>query len=123
MAKEKSNDKERQDHRSNSVLRRLLFGQVVTSDFFARNWVTMLVILFCLMTYISGKYTCMVMMSTSERLANEVDETHKEFVRVRSEYMGKIRESQMQVRIDSLHLVLQHQETPPYRFKLDSENK
>ncbi len=32
------NDTSTMLHRSGTVMRRLIFGQVVSSDFFARNW-------------------------------------------------------------------------------------
>ncbi len=107
------------EEKSTSIIRKLLYGQVVTSDFFARNWVAMLVVLFCFLTFISGKYTCMTKMEESQRLERKVDETHKEFVRVRSEYMGKIRESAVKQQIDSMRLHLELQERPPYKLVIE----
>jgi len=107
------------DEKSASIVRRVLFGQVVTSDFFARNWLTLLVVLFCFFTFISGKYTCMTKMAESRKLERQVDETHKEYVRVRSEYMGKIRESEVKLRVDSMHMHLELQETPPFKLIIE----
>lgn len=101
---------------NSSLFRRIVSGEVVDSDFFGRHWVKMLALLFVLFTFISGKYTCMTAIEECNRLKNELDVTHKEFMRIRSEYMGKIRESVVKERVDSLKMNLNLQEVPSYQL-------
>lgn len=104
---------------SGTVIRRLLYGQVVSSDFFARNWLVMLVAMFMILTYISGKYTCQTKMEEVQRLTRELEVVNAERVRARSAYMGRIRESAMQELVDSLHLNLHVQDCPPFNLSLE----
>lgn len=105
------------DERSGSVMRRLLYGQVVSSDMFARNWLALILGVFMVLAYISGKYSCQTKMEEVQRLTREYEIVNAELVRCRSRYMGQIRESSMQAMVDSLHLGLKVQENPPYRLK------
>jgi len=106
--------------RSGSVMRRLIFGQVVSSDIFARNWLALILGVFMILAYISGKYSCQTKMEEVRRLTHQYEIINAELVRCRSHYMGRIRESSMQAMVDSLHLGLRVQENPPYRLKDDS---
>jgi hypothetical protein len=97
-----------------SVLRQLLYGHAVSSDFFARNWVSMVLVVAMLMIYIAGKYTCQRKMEEVRSLKREIEIVEAERIRVRSDYMGKIRESTMLQMVDTLHLGLNVREYPPY---------
>ncbi|MCM1348066.1 MAG: FtsL-like putative cell division protein [Firmicutes bacterium] len=103
--------------RSGSVMRRLLYGQVVSSDLFARNWLALILGVFMVLAYISGKYSCQTKMEEVKRLTHQYEIVSAELVRCRSSYMSKIRESSMQAMVDSLHLNLSVHENPPYRLK------
>lgn len=105
--------------RSSSVMRRLLFGQVISSDFFARNWLGIVLGIFIVLAYISGKYSCQRKMEEVRRLTREYEIVSAEMVRMRSSYMSEIRESSMQAMVDSFHLGLSVQENPPYRLHSD----
>ena len=107
------------DDTGSSLVRRIISGEMVDSDFFGRHWVLMLTVLFILFTFISGKYTCMPRYEEKMRLQDKLDVTYKEFMRVRSEYMGKIRESVVKQRVDSLRMNLDLQEVPAYQVVLD----
>ena len=113
------NTAENDSERSGSVMRRLLFGQVVSSDVFARNWLALVLGVFMVLAYISGKYSCQTKMEEVSRLTKEYEIVNAELVRCRSRYMGQIRESSMQAMVASLNLGLQVQETPPYRLNPD----
>ena len=106
--------------RSGSVMRRLLFGKVVSSDIFARNWLALILGVFMILAYISGKYSCQTKMEEVRRLTHQYEIINAELVRCRSRYMGRIRESSMQAMVDSLNLGLRVQENPPYRLKDDN---
>lgn len=97
-----------------SVLRQLLYGHAVSSDFFARNWVSMVLVVAMLMIYIAGKYTCQRKMEQVRSLKREIEIVEAERIRVRSDYMGKIRESTMQEMVETMHLNLNVREYPPY---------
>ena len=105
--------------RSGNVMRRLIFGQVVSSDIFARNWLGLILGVFMILAYISGKYSCQTKMEEVRRLTKQYEIVNAELVRCRSSYMGKIRESSMQAMVDSLNLNLRVQENPPYRLSAE----
>lgn len=91
-------------------------GQFLDSDFFKRNWIVFAVIVVISLSYITNKYSCQTQMEEERRLTEELDIVRTERVRLRSLYMGRIRESSMQALVDSLHLGLSVQENPPYRL-------
>lgn len=97
-----------------SMLRQLMYGQIVSSDFFARNWMALLLVVVMVLVYIAGKYTCQTKMEQVRSLQRELETVRTERIRVRSDYMGKIRESAMQQMVDTLHLGLSVREYPPY---------
>lgn len=99
---------------SGSMLRQLMYGQIVSSDFFARNWMALLLVVVMVLVYIAGKYTCQTKMEQVRSLQRELETVRTERIRVRSDYMGKIRESAMQQMVDTLHLGLSVREYPPY---------
>lgn len=107
------------DERCGSVMRRLLFGQIVSSDLFARNWLALILGVFMILAYISGKYSCQTKMEEVTRLSKEYAIVNAELIRCRSRYMSRIRESSMQAMVDSLNLNLHVSENPPYRLKTD----
>lgn len=105
---------ENSDETSSSVLRQVLYGQVVSSDFFARNWMALLLIVMLALVYIAGKYTCQTKMEHVRALNRELETVNAEYIRERSEYMGKVRESAMRQMIDTLHVGLSVRENPPF---------
>lgn len=102
---------------SRSVIRQVMYGQVVSSDFFARNWISMLLVVIMILIYIAGKYTCMTKMEQVQSLTRQLETVKAERVRIRSQYMGKVRESAMQEMVDTLHLGLGVREYPPFVIK------
>lgn len=113
--------KDKRKETSGNILRQIMYGQVVSGDFFARNWIVIVLIMFLILIYIAGKYTCMTKMEEVRRLTSELEVVKAERVRVQSEYMSNIRESSMQVMVDSLHLGLKVQDIPPYIIKPSEE--
>lgn len=112
MAKKKS-----KRDTSPSILDRLIYGQVISSDFFAHNWLIVFGIVTIIMVYITNKYNCQTKMEEIRRLNTELEIVKTERVRVRSAYMSRIRESSMQQLVDSLGLNLHVQERPPYKLE------
>ena len=99
------------------VVKRLLLGQVVSSDFFARHWLIVFSIVTLIMVFITNKYNCQTKMEEIQRLKTELEIVRTERVRVRSAYMSRIRESSMQKLVDSLGLNLRVQQRPPYQLE------
>lgn len=93
---------------------RLIEGRLVSGAFFARHWLQVFVILAMVLVYITNRYSCQRSMEEIRRLNNRLDIVQTESYRVRGEYMGRIRESQMRRTLDSLGLNLSVQSRPPY---------
>lgn len=111
MAKKKSNKP-----KEPSVFEKLIYGQVISSDFFARNWLFVFSVVVIIMAFITNKYNCQTSMEEIRRLDAELEIVKTERIRVRSAYMSRIRESSMQHLVDSLNLNLHVQERPPYKL-------
>ncbi|MDE6459915.1 MAG: hypothetical protein K2K52_03655 [Paramuribaculum sp.] len=111
--------KKKKDNENPGVIGRIRSGQVISSDFFARNWLAVFAGMMAIMFYITSKYNCQTKMEEIQRLNTELEIVKTERLRVRSAYMSSTRESSMQQLIDSLGLNLRVQDRPP--FKLGSK--
>lgn len=95
----------------------LLFrGQLIDSDFFARNWLIIAATVVLALAYITNKYSCQTLMEEERRLREQLEIVKTERIRVRSVYMGRIRESSMRELVDSLQLGLNVQNRPPFKL-------
>ncbi len=94
----------------------MIRGRLIDAEFFKRNWIVFAAIVILLLAYITNKYSCQTKMEEEQRLTEELEIVKTERVRMRSLYMGRIRESAMQQLVDSLHLGLSVQERPPYKL-------
>ena len=99
MAKKKVAAKKR-----DNVFSKVVQGRWISTNFFARNAITLIAALFFMMVYISNKYECQTKMETESE-------------RERSRYMSRTRESAMNAMIDTLRLGLEVQERPPFSIK------
>ena len=99
-----------------SIITRLFRGQVLSSDFFARHWLPVLICIVVIMVYITTKYTCQTNMEKIASLERTLEIVNNEKARERSAFMGRIRETAMQEMVDSLHLNLTVQSQPPYKI-------
>lgn len=91
-----------------------MYGRVVSSDFFARNWMDMLLLVLMALVYIAGKYTCLTKMETVRRLTREVETVSTDAVRAKARYEGRVRESEMQRLADENGLGLSVREDPSF---------
>lgn len=112
MAK-KAKDKEA---KSGNWFGKIIYGQIISSDFFARHWLAIFAAITIIMIFITNKYNCQTKMEEIRRLNTELEIVKTERIRVRSAYMSKTRESSMQQMVDSLGLNLRVQERPPYKL-------
>ncbi len=99
-----------------SFIERLFRGQVISSDFFARHWLPVVITILVIMIYITTKYTCQTNMEKISALERQLEIVTNEKARERSAFMGRIRETSMQQMVDSLHLNLKVQTQPPYKI-------
>ena len=114
MASKKDNNIKHQKRQSFIV--RLFRGQVISSDFFARHWLPVVITILVIMIYITTKYTCQTNMEKIAALERKLEIVTNEKARERSAFMGRIRETSMQQWVDSLHLNLKVQPQPPYKI-------
>lgn len=113
----RQNSEKQQKARKPSIVRRLIFGSVISSDFIVRHWLKIFVLMLLIMIYISTKYQCQTDMETISKLTNRLEVVKTERIRERSTYMSRIRESAMQQLADSIHPGLTVQEQPPYHVE------
>jgi len=93
----------------------------VSSKFFYRNFVPVLLVVFFAMTYISLRFDCVTAMESVASLRRTLEITRTETQRERSMYMSATCESSMQQMVDTLGLGLRVQERPPFTLKYDHE--
>lgn len=102
--------------RQSSFISRLFRGQLLSSDFFTRNWLPVLITILVIMIYITNKYVCQTNMEKIAALTRELEVVDNEKSRERSAFMGRTRETSMQQLVDSMHLNLKVQSHPPYKI-------
>lgn len=103
--------------KSNGWIQRVFYARFLSSDFFIRNWKSVLLLMVMLLVYITNRYQCLTRMEEIRRLKQELEVVQTEHIRERSRYMSRIRESAMQEMVDTMHLNLRVQERPPYKIK------
>lgn len=99
-----------------SFIGRILRGQILSIDTFARYWYIVLLVIVLPMIYITTKYECQTKMEEIRRLERELEVVKTERIRSKSFYMSRTRESSMNELLDSMHLHLQVQDTPPFKI-------
>ncbi|QCD36819.1 FtsL-like putative cell division protein [Muribaculum gordoncarteri] len=102
--------------KDDNLLVKLINGRLLSSDFFARHWKSVLLAILMVLIYITNRYQCLTRMEEIRRLEQELEEVETERIRVRSTYMSRIRESSMQEMVDTMHLNLRIQDKPPYKL-------
>ena len=95
---------------------RVFRGQVISSDFFARHWLPVLIFIIVMMVYITTKFTYRTNIEKIEMLTKQLEIVQNEGQRERSLFMSRIRETSMQQMVDSLHLNLRVQPQPPFKI-------
>ncbi len=98
------------------VVSSIIYGRALSADFFARHWLKVLLFVVMVLVYITNKYQCLTKMEEIRSLEQRLEVVETERVRVRGEYMSRVRESSMRNLVDSLHLNLKVQEQPPFKL-------
>lgn len=104
-------------------LQHVLYGNVVSTEFFAKHWIKVFLVVIIAMIFISTKYQCMTAMEQIKELQKELNIVRTESVRERSSYMSRIRESAMTRMVDSLLPGLAVPEHPAYSLYKNAESK
>ncbi len=99
-----------------NIVKKVIHGRVLSSDFFIRHWVSVFMIMFAVLIYITNRYQCLTRMEEIRKLEQDLEVIETERIRERSTYMSRIRESSMQEMIDTMHLNLKIQDRPPYKL-------
>lgn len=98
------------------VISSIIYGRILSIDFFARHWLKVLLAVVMIMVYITSKYQCQTKMEEIRSLEQKLEIIETERLRVRGEYMSLVRESSMTHLVDSLKLGLKVQEQPPFKL-------
>lgn len=102
-----------------SWLTRMRHGRLLSTDFFARNWVPVLTIIIMFLIYITNKYQCQTRMETIQSLQHHLEVVKTERLLQHSIYMSRTRESAMRELVDTMRLNLSIQERPPFKISSD----
>lgn len=116
MARQKESEAKKKAQRRRSFVERLLRGQLISSDFFARNWLAVLITTVVFMLYITNKYVSLTNLEKIDALRSRLEIIQNEKAHERSRFMGRIRETAMQEVVDSLNLNLKVQTQPPFKI-------
>lgn len=101
---------------SDNIIKKFMFGQMLSLDFFKRHWVSVFVVVVAILIYITNRYQCLTRMEDIRKLEQDLEIVETERIRERSTYMSRIRESSMQEMVDTMHLNLRIQDQPPYKL-------
>lgn len=94
-------------------------GRLLSTDFFARNWATVLTIIIMFLIYITNKYQCQTRMETIQALQHRLEVVETERILQHSLYKSRTRESAMRELVDTMRLNLSIQERPPFKISSD----
>lgn len=121
MEKENKSKKRKMFKSLNVFAERALHGELLTLDLFLKHWIRIFLFVAMIIIFISSKYECQTCMEEIKTLKRDLEIVETECVRVKGEYMSRVRESYMAHLVDSMRLNLKVQEQPP--FKLTYEEK
>ncbi|MCM1162921.1 MAG: FtsL-like putative cell division protein [Muribaculaceae bacterium] len=103
--------------KKSGIGKRVAFGSVISSDFFARHWLPTVIFVVVMMIYITTKFTYRTNIEKITALEQRLEIVENEKDRERSSFMSRTRETAMQQMVDSLDLGLRVQPQPPYKIR------
>lgn len=103
--------------KKSSIGKRMAFGSLISSDFFARHWLPTVIFVIVMMVYITTKFTYRNNIEKITALEAKLEIVNNEKDRERSSFMSRTRETAMQHMVDSLNLGLKVQPQPPFKIK------
>ena len=114
MKKKTQTKKNLSEQPRQGLLQRVLYGNMVSTDFFVRHWIKVFLLVVIAMIFISTKYQCMTAMDKIKQLQDSLNIARTESVRERSTYMSRTRESAMKHLVDSVFPGLAVPEHPAF---------
>lgn len=116
MAKQqRKNDKE--DKKVSGMLTDVVQGRMfLTFDFFKRNWIYVVAVTLMMLMYISNKFVCLRSRAQIESLKEDLNNAKTFCVDMSARYNSRIRETQMQALIDTMHIDLEAPDKPPLKL-------
>ena len=102
---------------SDNIFVKVLQGRILSYKFFLRYAVPIGGILLFFLVLIASKFHNQSQKGEIARLRAEMNYLKTEYVRVCGEYNSQIRETEMQERIDSLHINLSVPDQPPFKLE------
>lgn len=106
-----------------TLWRKLVEGRLITGSFFLQHWLTIVMIIGMVLLYITTRYSCQHSMERIRTLSARLEVVETESLRVKGQYMSRIRESEMRQRLDSMGLPLSVQMQPPYHLSTNGNKK
>lgn len=111
---------DQRQRKKSDFLYRATYGQVISINFFLRHWLIVISVMGLVIFYIAGNYMVRENRDEIERLRRQLAIVKTERIRVRENYMSRIRESSMTQMIDSLELDLRIQNETPYYIDIEN---
>lgn len=123
MEKENKSKKRKMFKSLNVFAERALHGELLTLDLFLKHWIRIFLFVAMIIIFISSKYECQTCMEDIKTLKRDLEIVETECVRVKGEYMSRVRESYMAHLVDSMRLNLKVQEQPPFKLTYEEQDQ
>ncbi len=114
MAKRKKNKTNLSGVNPSKAVKPLIFGRLLSLDFFKRNFVYIIALTIMTLMYISNKYVCQNSTKEVMQLKKQLIDAQTDRVNASARYNSQICESEMQRLVDSMNINLSAPEQPPY---------
>jgi hypothetical protein len=123
VEKENKSKKRKMFKSLNVFAERALHGELLTLDLFLKHWIRIFLFVAMIIIFISSKYECQTCMEDIKTLKRDLEIIETECVRVKGEYMSRVRESYMAHLVDSMRLNLKVQEQPPFKLTYEEQDQ
>jgi hypothetical protein len=123
VEKENKSKKRKMFKSLNVFAERALHGELLTLDLFLKHWIRIFLFVAMIIIFISSKYECQTCMEEIKTLKRDLEIVETECVRVKGEYMSRVRESYMAHLVDSMRLNLKVQEQPPFKLTYEEQDQ
>ena len=123
MEKENKSKKRKMFKSLNVFAERALHGELLTPALFLKHWIRIFLFVAMIIIFISSKYECQTCMEDIKTLKRDLEIIETECVRVKGEYMSRVRESYMAHLVDSMRLNLKVQEQPPFKLTYEEQDQ
>lgn len=101
---------------NDNIFKRIFQGRIISSNFFIKNWVSIVLVLVITFVYISTKYTCQLRKERILVLKKELNNAKTDCVKYSADFKSQIRETKMKALIDTMNIDLEPTEQPPFRL-------